>query len=72
MSYHVALWQDVLFVSLGLRDKVFTSEDMARLKGLGADVLKTNRGGLATFHGPGQLVVYPILNIKDHKIGLRE
>lgn len=37
----------------------------------GADFHKTNRGGLITFHGPGQLVVYPILNLKHFKPSMR-
>ena len=61
-----------MIVIAGLRDKAFTDEDMDRLKSLGADVHRTNRGGLATFHGPGQLVAYPIINLKKHSIGLRE
>lgn len=47
--------------TIGIRSKGYTSEDESRLRKLGADFVKTNRGGLITFHGPGQLVAYPIL-----------
>jgi len=38
-------------------------EDFYRAKGI--DVLDTDRGGRLTYHGPGQLVGYPIMGIDD-------
>jgi len=32
-------------------------------------IIQTDRGGEVTFHGPGQLVVYFLLDIKTKKIG---
>ncbi|KAG8377707.1 hypothetical protein BUALT_Bualt08G0060800 [Buddleja alternifolia] len=34
------------------------------------DLCRTERGGEVTFHGPGQLVVYPIMNLLYHKMDL--
>lgn len=41
------------------------------LKSKGIDVVKVDRGGDITYHGPGQIVGYPIFNLKDHNIGVK-
>ncbi len=38
--------------------------DEKTLAGGGVESVRTNRGGLATYHGPGQLVVYPIVRLQ--------
>lgn len=34
------------------------------------DLYRTERGGEVTYHGPGQLVMYPIMNLRYHKMDL--
>jgi len=36
-----------------------------RLESLGAELIRIDRGGDITFHGPGQLVAYPIVELRD-------
>ncbi|KAM3966689.1 lipoyl(octanoyl) transferase 2 [Aphomia sociella] len=56
--------------TVGIRDDTPKAE-VLRLRELGAEFRKTNRGGLITFHGPGQLVAYPIINLKHFKTSVK-
>lgn len=44
----------------------------AQLEKVGATLYHIDRGGDITYHGPGQLVCYPILNLEDFHLGLKE
>lgn len=41
------------------------------LESLGAEVHTTERGGDITYHGPGQPVLYPILGLRELRVGVR-
>ncbi len=44
--------------------------DEAIIRGKGIGIIQTERGGDITFHGPGQLVVYPIFNLKENGLSV--
>jgi lipoate-protein ligase B len=35
-------------------------------------LLTTSRGGGITYHGPGQLIGYPVINLKENRLGVRQ
>ncbi|KAK6617695.1 hypothetical protein RUM44_005283 [Polyplax serrata] len=57
--------------TVGIRDKSYGADEEKKLRTLGAEFYRTNRGGLITFHGPGQMVVYPILDLRNYKPSVR-
>ncbi len=54
----------------GDEQNLLTNSDF--LKKINATFYKINRGGDITYHGPGQIVGYPIIDLEFYKIGVRE
>jgi len=52
----------------GSAEDLRISQEALRQKGI--DLYYSDRGGMATFHGPGQLVVYPILKLGNKDLHL--
>lgn len=50
-----------------VRNLVASQEQLAKL---GVEVVESDRGGDITFHGPGQIVVYPVIRLADHKLSI--
>lgn len=70
--------QDVLLllshpptVTLGLHGKPENIVSAGWLESQGVRVVRTDRGGDVTWHGPGQLVGYPIVSLARRGLGVR-
>ena len=60
-------------VTLGLRAKQNTDIlSFENLKSNGFEIVQTKRGGLATLHSPGQLVVYPVFSLRSAGLGVKD
>ncbi len=53
----------------GKDSNILISESLLKEKGVG--LYRIERGGDVTYHGPGQLVGYPIFNVKEKLAGIR-
>ena len=42
------------------------------LRERGVEVVETDRGGDITFHGPGQVVAYPVVSLRERGLGVRD
>ena len=60
----VVLLEHPPVVTVGRRTE--TERELHLPSGVEVDVHETDRGGRSTFHGPGQLVCYPILDLRRH------
>ena len=48
----------------GKAEHIFNSGDIP--------IVQTDRGGQVTYHGPGQVVIYPLLRLKRYGLGVRD
>ena len=54
----------------GGRDYLQVGEEF--LQRAGVPIVQAERGGYITYHGPGQLVVYPIIDLEARRLGVTE
>ena len=57
-------------VTLGKSGKVQNVLDPRSLRERNIKTIYTDRGGDVTYHGPGQLVIYPILNLRSARLSI--
>ncbi len=86
IAYHAA-WQMLVqraeIVAQGGEEVIWSCEhepvyttgrrgvDNRLLEALPAPFVRTDRGGETTFHGPGQLMLYPVIHLRRHGLGVK-
>lgn len=61
---------DVLTLGKHGKDtNLLVSEESLRAQGM--ECIRTERGGDITYHGPGQLVVYPVIDLERYGLGVK-
>lgn len=69
---HIVLVEHPPVYTLGFHGdagNMLASEESLRRHG--AECIRIERGGDVTYHGPGQLVVYPVINLHRHRLGVK-
>ncbi len=70
---HLFLLQHPPTLTLGRGEKgTNLSSSPDSLQSAGFDVTQTNRGGQVTYHGPGQLIFYPVIHLRDFNLGVKQ
>jgi len=69
-TVHVLGMEHQTVITLGRRASLAT--DVEQRSDAGIPVLAVERGGQATLHSPGQVVIYPVLHLPTWGLGVRE
>jgi lipoyl(octanoyl) transferase len=54
----------------GKRENIIASDSTLEKENI--EIINIGRGGDVTYHGPGQIVGYPIIDLKRHKLGVKD
>lgn len=53
----------------GGRESLTVGEEFIKRRGV--DIVQTERGGDITYHGPGQIVIYPIVHLRESRLSVK-